>query len=554
MTKMLINKTLQEDMKNLSLDGNLPLSLLLQDNSKISDIVNRFQTMYANENLKTTTSQSKSKLLSDAIPYTSDNKYSLFAFEKPDGVKGIMYPLITPYKSKTSFECPAYSVLKQNFSKAFKIKVVEKNNLSSLTKFKKKKMRLLFYTGKVLKRCVTIITFGKKKFTKTPADNLKGKLYIRPFNSVTGQPFSQTEKMMKMYGFVSNKVVDKIYRKSKMVSSNENTVKLISSLIATQYVASAVDFGSNETNKAIHSSLSLQISNAFASMKSLSNTDKQNIIKLSSQTTDAMLKKLNLQPSNIIDSVNSFGFKLNVNENPSVEEIIFAKQTIIPAQTILEETKPEEDNTLAIFKEKKITTKKPINSVVVTPVVKEPNLTRKSTREKFDTLVCKTYAEMIEKFNTSIMTKNMTEKRKNNILTQRNFLQSILNHFEVASYDFAKSSYLTLKNEAAENGIKTVDDYAKMFAFKLVEKRNNVLDEYFDEKNLKQNKQKELNAVYKPITYVKFLNNIYSKEFDKKSTSTLKTVIKNYTNNLIKLTLNKLAKNSKLQNTTEIQK
>ena len=125
--KSLLNKTVQDDITNFKTNGLTPLSMLKSSSSAV-DIVNRYQTMFANENLKLIVNDKKQPIIPNSNPFTEDNKFSLFALEKASNINNITYPLITPYKAKANYDCPAYQVLKDNFSKAFHLKVVEKKD------------------------------------------------------------------------------------------------------------------------------------------------------------------------------------------------------------------------------------------------------------------------------------------------------------------------------------------------------------------------------------------------------------------------------------------
>ena len=547
-------KATSQDIQQFLTTGILPLSMLKQDSVMPFEIVNRYQSIYANNNLKVfskNNSDSRLKFMSEANYYTEDQNYSIFTLVKPSNVNGMVYPLPSPFKKTVNQQnVSSYKQLKDEFKKCFGIKVVEKNNISGLSQFKNKSFAksMLFYADRGLKACISILTFGKKKFTSNPADKIKGKLIIKHSNNITGKPYSEVDKLAKMYNFVAVKLTNNLYAKNKMTSVNENAVKLISSLIATQYVCACADLGSDDANSNLFACLSLQISNSFASLKSLSKVDKQNIVTLATKTTEAMLSKLKRTPENLIENIKNIGFNINVSENSNLEDIIFAKQFPQQEKVVEVNTVKEKPQVIIQVFQEKPEEKTEEKSKVEEKVKTETTLKRKTAKEKFDNGICQTFAEMIEKYNQNIKNAK-TKTRINKLISERDFIQSILGNFEVVSYDFAKSSFETIRQEAKNKIPMTRDEYAKIFAIKIVEKRNKVLDNYFDEKSIKQEKLKELKTSCNPLTYAKFLNKIFKKEFSETETSTLKTSIKNYTLNLVKLALTKL--NAKKSNELE---
>ena len=439
----------------------------------------------------------------------------------------MMYPLVSPISENFSSAkvFSNFQALKNEFEHLFKIKVQEKNNAKQLYQYKKSKSifkGIKNLTVGTCKLCVTAFTFGKKKFTKDPISNFAGnKLILKTSNNT-----SSADKITKMYNIVADNVISKLYKKCKYTSSNPSTIKLISSLIATQYTLLSCNFGNNDTTKFIYSSLAMQISNAFASLGTITQNDKNIIKALSLQTTDMMLKKLGRTFEDIVNNLSALGYDVVTTKN-GLNDVMFGnfKQTV--SEPLEEETVEEE-------------LEEEIDEYEIEPVQERQidksasKLKRKTVLNNIDNNICKLLAKTVEDYNTKYISA-VSNKKKQSLTREKNMTASVLNYYELMSYDFAEANYNSVLKELRENKLHTDDDYAKLLALTLLRKRDSFLDSYFDEKTLKTDKELEVK------TYANVYKLFIDKFGDTKGT-TFKTKFQNFMKTKIKESFDKIAK------------
>ena len=528
-----LNKTAYEDYDKFTKTGISPLSML-NDNSAVADIVTRYQSMFSQNNLRLfDNSSSKSSVLKGVKPFTDGQYYSGFAFKKPNYVTNMVYPLVSPISDnfKIAKDFSNFQSLKSEFEQSFKIKVQEKNKAKQLYQYKKSKSIFKgiknFAVG-TCKLCVTAFTFGKKKFKKDPVSSLAGNKIVLKISNNT----SNADKVAKMYNIVADAVVSKLYKKCKYTSSNPSTIKLISSLIATQYTLLSCNFGNDDTTKFIYSSLAMQISNAFASLGTITQNDKNIIKALSLQTTDVMLKKLGKTPEDISNNLSALGYEIDATEN-GLNNVMFGnfKQTVI---------EPVEENDEEELEEE-------IEEYNIEPVQERQieksasKLKRKTVLNNIDNNICKVLAKTVEDYNTKYISA-VTNKKKQSLTREKNITASVLKYYELMSYDFAEENYNSILKELRENKLRTDDDYAKLLALTLLRKRDAFLDSYFDEKTLKADKELE----------VKTYANVYKLFIDKFGDAkgvTFKTKFQNFMKTKIKESFDKIDKTQSNNNT-----
>lgn len=533
-----LNNTVYEDYDKFKRTGISPLSML-NDNSTVADIVTRYQSMFTQDNIRLfDNSSSKTSILKGVKAFTSDNQYySGFAFQKPNYITNMVYPLTSPISDNFS-SAKAFSnfqALKSEFEHSFKIKVQEKSKAKQLYQYKKSKSIFKgiknFAVG-TCKLCATAFTFGKKKFKKDPVSHLTGSKIILKVSNNT----SSADKIAKMYNVVTDNIVSKLYKKSKYASSNQSTIKLISSLIATQYTLLSCNFGNDDTTKFFYSSLAMQISNAFASLGTITQNDKNIIKTLSLQTTDVMLKKLGKTPEDIANNLSALGYEIDATEN-GLNDVMFGnfKQSVI-------EPIEEENNEEELEEEIEEYNIEPVQERQIEKSASK--LKRKTVLNNIDNNICKVLAKTVEDYNTKYISA-VSNKKKQSITREKNMTANILNYYELMSYDFAEANYNSILKELRENKLHTDDDYAKLLALTLLRKRNAFLDSYFDEKTLKTDKELE----------VKTYANVYKLFIDKfgdAKGATFKTKFQNFMKTKIKESFDKIAKTqSKNNNLTQ---
>jgi len=508
-----LNDAVYEDYEKFTKTGISPLSML-NDNSTVTDIVTRYQSMFAQNNLRLfDDSTSKTQVLKGVKPFTEDNQYySGFAFQKPNYIAGMTYPLVSPvtdnFNSAKGFS--NYQALKSEFESSFKVKVQEKNKAKKSYQYKKSKSIFKgiknFAVG-ACKLCVTAFTFGKKKFTKNPVSSLTGsKLVLKTSDST-----SNADKIAKMYNVVADNVVSKLYKKCKYASSNPSTIKLISSLIATQYTLLSCNFGNDDTTKFIYSSLAMQISNAFASLGTITQKDKNVIKALSLQTSDVMLKKLGKTPEDVADNLKALGYELATTEN-GLNSVMFGnfKPTYIEPVKEEELVEDVEDYDIEPVEEKTAS-----------------KLKRKTVLNNIDNNICKVLAKTVEDYNTKY-TSAVTDKKKQSLTREKNMTSNVLKYYKLMSYEFAEANKKAILEEFLDTKKpRSDDDYAKLLALTLIRKRNSFLKVYFDEKDLKTDKELEVKTyanVYK--LFIDKFGDVKGATFRTKFQNFMKTKIK----------------------------
>lgn len=512
-----------DDYDNYLATGATPLSMLA-GTSSVKDIISRYQSMFSNDELKLydkfTNSQ---KLFYEGMETFSENYYTGFALKSNTLTNGMTYPLTSPISQNFSRakDFANYNQLKYDFEKAFKIKVQEKSKQKKLSEYKKSKS--LFkciknLTVGTVKLSVKIFTLGKKKFVKNPVSNLNGnKLILK-----TSDKISDADKIAKMYNVVAKHAVSKLYKSNKYNVSNPTAIMSIASLIATQYSLMSCNFGDSQTSKFVFSSLAQQISNQIASLGTLSSTDRNTIKQLSVKSVEALLGKLGKTTLDIKENLDKLGFNLTSSEN--VEDVLFG--TFKSNQN--EQT---EEVDAEIFDEQMYDIS-PITERVVEKTAS--TLKRKTALNNIDNNICKVLAKTIEDYNTKYSSA-VTDKKKSTLSNEKDMVSKVLTYYELLSYDFAKSSQKTAVEELQKSKLVTSDDYAKMIALSILKKRNNFLADYFDEKNLKQDKQIEVDSytsLYK--LFITKFGDAKGVTFKTKFQNFLKSKIKNAIANISK--------------------
>lgn len=557
-TSSLSEETKQDFLDYLS-NGETPF-YLMQNCSDTKKVITRFQTT---TNLKSFGSPKKVSdlqtgtfrpVLNNVPSYTKNGKYTPFALVMNSSQIGkIKYPIISFLTNQNKIEqdkflCSNYEAVKNSISTAFSIKILEKpkkekkytKDKDSISFLKNKKFKgfLKYHSTKALKLCKTIFTFGIKKYKGTKLDKVKfGTIYLKQYDRINATQFSQVDKLTSIISKISKRASSLAIKQLKIKKSiNEYDKTLfLTQLLTTLYVARANSYGSTEVDKKVSDSLSLQISNLIASMGS--NVDVQKACKASAVATGYILEKMGKTPQDIIDGSNRIGKPLFIeSEIPTYYEVMFAKHN--PA--LLQEK-------LDLALEKK-------NENVETNVEDNNEIQTQSTEEKFESKKSlktlsrnsanKAFTSALEKALTSLSKKNISALSKENISKAKlasedknnKFIESFLSFYSISklnNFDETRTQkqYDLLKQGFSNN--LTADDYAKILAKNLVDKKEKFLNTYFEENKLK--------SCYNFKSNAELFENF---ELNSQG-ATLQTKLKDYIQSMMKLMNNKLTKQEK---------
>lgn len=573
-TQHLSEQTSQDFIDFLS-NGETPF-YLMQNGTDIKKVVTRFQTT---TNLKSFGAPKKVEdlqtgsyykpVLSNVPAYSKDGKFTPFALMmNPAQIGKVKYPIISFLTNQNKVTqdrqlCSNYEAVKNALCSAFSIKIVEKakkekdyaKDKDSISYLKRKKLKnfIKYNAAKTLKLCKTIFTFGAKKYNGSKLDKTKyGTIYLKQYDRINATQVSQVDKLTSIISKISKRACLLSIKQLKLKKSvtELNKTQFLAQLLTTLYVARANSYGSIEADKKVSDALSLQISNLVATMGSSS--DVQKACKASAMATGYILQKMGKTPKDIIEGSIRIGKPLLVeSEIPTFQEVMFAKHDPNKIQeklnsrlSSIQENKNQEPIVQEDSQEKQTTeeAKENIQQVLSQQEKTEEKLkTKKSIKALSRNSANKTFTTALEKALTVLSKKNIGALSKENISKAKlasedknnKFIQSFLSFYSISKLNNFDETRIQKQYQLSKKGFSnnlTADDYAKILAKNLIDKKEEFLNVYFDENNLK--------PCYNFKTNAQLFENF---NLGNQGT-TLQAKIKDYIQNMMKLTNNKLTK------------
>lgn len=327
------------DFENFSSTGENAFYLMYNGKSSVNEIITRFQTTTDFSSYGLAKSKKDWKRINldvhqSAISVTNQDEYSAFSLVE-NNIGSLRYPVIRNFSGDTkfnkfSFTCPKYEELKNIITSCFPIKIVEKSKREKL--FYAKERRLKGFIKRTFKNtlgvCKVALTFGRKKFKSSSMEKFNTKLYLSSHDFEQSSHVTQADKITMVFNTVASKISKRSFKKSGLINEcvEKEKANFLSELLTTLFVLRANTTGNTTTDKKISDSLTLQIANTVASMKS--KYDIKYACKNAVLATKYTLDKMGLTKEDVIEGTQRLGQNLVVDSSMSLEEIMFGKNAV----------------------------------------------------------------------------------------------------------------------------------------------------------------------------------------------------------------------------------
>lgn len=341
--KTQLSEALLKDMKDFARTGEDPIFWLVNGkDASIDEIITRMQSANIESvvglGYKTMDQWSRSNppraVRKSIAPITNTDRYSSFALiEDANHYGKLRYPLVASYAAKNLFfgtkTFPDYSRFINRIRSAYKVKVIEKNDSGELFSYKRK--------GKVSAMLKNIgygaLNLCRKLFKKQifkPNASYKGKIVINGSIAVgenNRYKFSQQEKLTRII-YALTKVTSKDIAKQNKINL-DNRVMAYANLLANVLVCRAINYGSNNANRIVEASLSLQMCNTLAGLEVDSQTLKQ-ANDIAKQTALFTINKLGISKNEIMTAMRATGYEYHTEPKTIID-------ALVPRRTLVNE-------------------------------------------------------------------------------------------------------------------------------------------------------------------------------------------------------------------------